>query len=403
MSGSEVQWSDDLLDRRVLVLVGSGGVGKTTMSAAIGLHAARAGRRVLVLTIDPARRLADALGLEAIGNAEAAVALNHASLPEAAAGGSLHAMMLDTEGAFDELVARLATDERRARAVQENRIYRHIIDSLAGAQEYLAGEKIFEAASSGRYDLVVLDTPPTANALEFLDASRRLVRLLDDRVYRWLLPTATAGGTGKTGRSAPGLMDRLLSAPSNVAKAILARVFGERFVGDLEEFFLVMHGLHSEVRRRSEEVQRLLRDPAKTSFLLVTAPIPSVTDNAVFFHQQIRERGYPFSGFIINRVHPAPSDEALALARDPAALATALAELATPHTGSTGVMDSALIAALLNNSEQMASLARRDGQTIDRLRSRMAATAPMTLVPRLAGAIHDLPGLAGVGQHIFDA
>lgn len=384
-------WSDDLLDRRVVVLVGSGGVGKTTASAAIGLHAARQGRKVLVLTIDPARRLADALGLEAIGNAETEVSLTHDDLPAPEKGGSLHAMMLDTEGAFDDLVARLSTDEARARAVQENRIYRHIIDSLAGAQEYLAGEKIFDAASSGRYDLVVLDTPPTANALDFLDASRRLVRLLDDRVYRWLLPTATEGPG-----SSRGLVDRLLRAPSNVAKAILAKVFGERFVDDLEEFFLVMHGIHSEVRRRSEDVQRLLRDPSKTSFLLVTAPIPSVTDNAVFFHQQIRERGYPFAGFIINRVHPSPAPAALE--HDAASLAAALADL----PGAAAVTDlEGLCAGLVANAQRMAGLARQDRATIDRLRTRMAATAPMTLVPRLAGAIHDLPGLAAVGEHVF--
>ncbi len=400
MSRATEDWTERLIDQRVVVLVGSGGVGKTTTSAAIGLHAARRGRRVLVLTIDPARRLADALGLEAIGNAETQVALDHAALPDAVEGGSMHAMMLDTEGAFDDLVSRLASDPGRAKAVQDNRIYRHIIDSLAGAQEYLAGEKIFDAASSGRYDLVVLDTPPTANALEFLDASRRLVRLLDDRVYRWLLPTATDGGAG------PGLVDRLLRAPSNVAKAILARVFGERFVDDLEEFFLVMQGIHSEVRRRSEDVQRLLRDPAKTSFLLVTAPISSVTDNAVFFHDQIRTRGYPFAGFIINRVHPSPASEALE--HTPASLASALSKLrsqggdAKPGAPGTSSDDlTALSEALLANATRMSNLADRDRTTIERLRKRMTATAPTTLVPRLAGAIHDLPGLASVGDHIF--
>jgi anion-transporting ArsA/GET3 family ATPase len=391
---------DKLLQQQVIVLVGSGGVGKTTASAAIGLHAARQGRKVLVLTIDPARRLADALGLKAIGNAETEVALTHEDLPAPADGGSLHAMMLDTEGAFDELVSRLATTPESAKAVQENRIYRHIIDSLAGAQEYLAGEKIFDAASSGRYDLVVLDTPPTANALDFLDASRRLVRLLDDRVYRWLLPTVSK----KDGKRRAGLVDRLLRAPSNVAKAILARVFGERFVGDLEEFFLVMHGIHREVRRRSEDVQRLLKDPAKTSFLLVTAPIPTVTDNAVFFHSQIRERGYPFAGFILNRVHPAPADAALALSAGAIAdgLATSL-ERAGSADGSTDepLTPSALAQALHENVQRMADLAARDRETIAELRGRMAATAPMTLVPRLSGAIHDLPGLASVGAHIF--
>lgn len=387
MSVSTPSWGADLLDRSVVALVGSGGVGKTTTSAAIGLHAARAGRRVLVLTIDPARRLADALGLEAICNAETSVALTHEGLPPPQPGGSLHAMMLDTEGAFDELVSRLASDPERARAVQENRIYRHIIDSLAGAQEYLAGEKIYDAASSGRYDLVVLDTPPTANALDFLDASRRLVRLLDDRVYRWLLPTA-GGGPGR-------LVDKLLRAPSNVAKALLARVFGERFVGDLEEFFLVMQGIHAEVRQRSENVQRLLRDPRKTSFILVTAPIPSVANNAVFFHEEIRKRGFPFAGFIVNRVHPTPSSEALALSGEDIQSALEALDASTPSAD--------LGEALRENAARMSQLAARDRQTISALRTRMLATAPMTRVPRLGGAIHDVRGLALIAEHIFTA
>ena len=385
MNASKPAWGADLADRKVVALVGSGGVGKTTTSAAIGLHAARAGRRVLVLTIDPARRLADALGLEAIGNAETPVELDHEGLPAPSPGGSLHAMMLDTEGAFDELVSRLASDPERARAVQENRIYRHIIDSLAGAQEYLAGEKIYDAASSGRYDLVVLDTPPTANALEFLDASRRLVRLLDDRVYRWLLPTAS----GEPGR----LVDKLLRAPSNVAKALLAKVFGERFVGDLEEFFLVMQGIHAEVRQRSENVQRLLRDPGKTSFILVTAPIPSVASDAVFFHDQIRKRGFPFAGFIVNRVHPTPSADALALSGEDIQSALEALNAAAPSPG--------LGEALRQNAARMSDLAARDRRTIAALRKRMLATAPMTRVPRLGGSIHDVRGLARIAEHIF--
>ena len=352
MSVSTPSWGADLLDRTVVALVGSGGVGKTTTSAAIGLHAARAGRRVLVLTIDPARRLADALGLEAIGNAETPVELTHEGLPTPRPGGSLHAMMLDTEGAFDELVSRLASDPERARAVQENRIYRHIIDSLAGAQEYLAGEKIY-----------------------------------DDRVYRWLLPTA-GGGPGR-------LVDKLLRAPSNVAKALLARVFGERFVGDLEEFFLVMQGIHAEVRQRSENVQRLLRDPRKTAFILVTAPIPSVANNAVFFHEQIRKRGFPFAGFIVNRVHPTPSSDALAMSGEDIQSALEALDAPAPSAG--------LGEALGENAARMSKLAARDRQTISALRTRMLATAPMTRVPRLGGAIHDVRGLALIAEHIFTA
>jgi anion-transporting ArsA/GET3 family ATPase len=191
------------------------------------------------------------------------------------------------------------------------------------------------------------------------------------------------------------LVDKILRAPSNVAKALLAKVFGERFVDDLEEFFLVMQGIHAEVRQRSENVQRLLRDPQKTSFLLVTAPIPSVAKSAVFFHDQIRKRGFPFAGFIVNRVHPTPSADALALSGEDIQSALEALDAPAPSAGLGG--------ALMENAARMSELAARDRRTISALRARMIGSAPMTRVPRLGGAIHDVLGLALIAEHIFTA
>ena len=395
MSQPVAGWLASLLDRRVLVMVGSGGVGKTTTSAAVAVEAALSGRRVLVLTIDPAKRLADALGLQAVGNQETEIPLDGLRDDEGEGdgqeGGSLYAMMLDTEAAFDDLVARLASDSRMAKAVRDNRIYRHLVQSLAGAQEYLAGEKIFDATQSGRFDLVVLDTPPTSNALDFLDASKRLVRLFDDRVYRWLLPTE---GTARA-----RLFDRLLRAPSNVVKRLLAKVFGERFVVDLEEFFVVIHGIHSEVRHRSEEVQRLLRS-RDTAFLLVTSPLATVVDEALYFHKQIRRRGYPFAGFVVNRIHP-PVDAAT-LATEEAELYD-LARDALPGDAPAEAVLRSVVAALRNNLMLMDQLAERDRVTVEALRARMGGDTPVRLVPKLPDDVHDLEGLRLLGHHLFGA
>jgi len=373
-------WLSELLDRRVVVLVGSGGVGKTTTAAALGVAAAEAGRRVLVLTIDPARRLADALGLQSVGNQETPISLGE-SCP-----GSLHATMLDTAAAFEDLLGRTARDSAMAAAVRENRVYRHLLESLAGAQEYLAGEKIYDAA--GRYDLVVLDTPPTANALDFLDASGRIVRLFDDRVFRWLLPADEDGSTG--------LVRRLLRAPSNAVKRLLARLFGQQFVEDLAEFFLVIAGIHTHVRERSEKVQELFRSEDAT-FVLVTGPLASVVEEALFFRRQIRHRGYRLAGFVVNRVHP-PVDAAT-LAAGPDQLRGLAAEALEDEVPEDALR--ALAAALHDNLALMASVARRDQEAVVSLRQRMGRETPVALVPRLADEIHDLRGLRRVGGHLL--
>ena len=374
----------ELKTKRLLVLLGSGGVGKTTTSAALALEAALTGLRVLVLTIDPAKRLADALGLESVGNHETEIPLDQlAGRPEGSPG-TLHAMMLDTEAAFEDLVARLADSSRVADTIRENRVYRHIIDSLAGAQEYLAGEKIYDATASGRFDLVVLDTPPTANALEFLEASGRIARFLDDRVFRWLLPTE--------GGSRAHLVQRLLRAPSGVVKLLLAKVFGERFGRDMEEFFLAFQGMHREIRRRAEAVQRLLRSD-DTAFLLVTAPTREVVDEAVFFWQQIRERELPFGGFIVNRVHLPAGDDLLEA--DPEELHRAATRAVGDSPGLRPVLQ-----ALRDNLGLMEGLAQRDREAVEALLARSGGEAKMALIPRLAEDIHDLQGLRLVGAHL---
>jgi anion-transporting ArsA/GET3 family ATPase len=258
--------------RRLIVCVGSGGVGKTTVAATIGLRAAREGRRVLVLTIDPARRLANALGLRRFGNEEARIDLNGAR-------GELWAMMLDTRTTFDSLIGRVAPNVETRDRILGNDIYRNISDSFAGSQEYMATEQVYDVVSGGRYDLVVLDTPPVKNALDFLEAPGRLARFLDRRIMRWFL----------TPYDEARVFGRLLMGTSAVVFRLLGYVFGKEFLGDLSEFFVSFKDLYDGFRERHEAVVRLFHDP-QTAFLVVCAPDQPSSEVACFFLDELGER-----------------------------------------------------------------------------------------------------------------
>ncbi len=349
-----------LEDKRVLVVAGSGGVGKTTASAALALGLAVAGKRAAVITIDPAQRLATALGVERLGNEPHRVALD--------APGELWAMQLDAKRTFDDLVGRLAPDARTRDEVLGNRIYRELSSAVAGSQEFTAVAKLFELDRDGGFDVLVLDTPPSRNALDFLDAPDRLVGFLEGRTLRLLLaPT--------------GLAARLVGRGSGAALAVLRRLTGVELLEDLGAFLRALGGLVDGFRQRAAGVKGLLTDPA-TTFLIVSSPEREAVEEAIFFRGRLREARMPFGGLIVNRVHHAPADGA-----DPAAVSAEL----------EGELGERLAAKVAEVAADAAVLAARDAAAVERLRAALDDPEAV-IVPELDEDVHDVDALRRVAN-----
>ena len=273
----------DWLERKeVCICCGSGGVGKTTTSAAIALGMAARGKKVAVLTIDPAKRLANSLGLPELGNEERRV--------KADVDGELWAMMLDPKRTFDEIVEWHAPDERTRDAVLSNPIYQELSNAVAGSQEYMAMEKLHELHQEGRYDLLVLDTP-TRNALDFIDAPRKLAAFIDSRTLQMF---TTPGALGL----------RVLGRGSGMVFSVLKRATGLDLLQDLSTFFSSFAGMTEGFREQAEHVNALLAD-SRSAFVLVTSPRADAVEEAGWFHHRLLEAGLPFAGVVANRVRPA--------------------------------------------------------------------------------------------------
>ena len=272
----------------VIVCCGSGGVGKTTTAAVIALHAALQGRKTVVVTIDPARRLADALGLDGLTNEPAQIP----GLPEGS--GEMWAMMLDTKATFDGLVRRYASDSNQTEQILENSFYRNISTSLSGTQEYMASEKLYELAIESDYDLVVVDTPPTRNALDFLEAPRRLAKFLDHRIYKVLmLPTR-------------GIVKAVNVAAQTLLRSI-SKVVGTEVIADAIAFFGAFEGMEQGFKERAAEVDSLLSQP-DTAFILIASPHADTMAEAQFFAARLRELKITVRALIINRMQPSFGD-----------------------------------------------------------------------------------------------
>ncbi len=341
--------------KRMVICAGSGGVGKTTTAAAVALGLAESGLKVAVVTIDPARRLANALGLSELSNEPTRV--------ECEADGELWAMMLDAKRTFDQLIEHLAPDEQTRDEVLENRIYQQLSTAVAGSQEFTAIAKLYELDASGSWDVLVLDTPPARNALDFLDAPGRLSRFFQGRAIRIFLKPAGLFGRG-----------------TGLVFGVMRRITGVDLLRDLSAFFHALSGMIDAFTERARRVGALLEDPA-TTFLIVTAPRHDPVEEAIFFHRKLREAGMPFGGLVVNRVHQPPSDE---LPQDVAeSLGPKLAERVNAATG------------------QLAALASRDAANVERLRSSLG-DPPTLVVPELEDDVHDLEGLVRVRSHLFD-
>lgn len=370
---------EEFLDsRKVVVVCGSGGVGKTTTSAALALGMARRGRRACVLTIDPARRLATALGLDELGDDAHEIELG----PDAS--GQLFAMTLDAKRTFDQLVDAYAPSTQARDRILKNRIYGELSRAVAGSQEYMAMEKLYELHESGQYDLLVLDTPPTQHALEFLEAPGRITRFVEGRALRTFLD----GGIS-AGRSG---LRRLVSA-SRIVWSSVERVSGVGLLAELSEFFVAFDGMYDGFRERAGAVQGLLEHP-DTVFLVVTSPEREPIDEAVSFWRKLVERELLFGGVLVNRVHTAASvscggglDSLIAAAR---------ADLER-----AGLEDD-LVNRVVEAFERHENLARRDSANINALAGRLGAE-PLLEVPHLDGAVNDLAGLDRLDEHLFSA
>lgn len=375
-------------DKKLIVCVGAGGVGKTTTAASLALRAALSGRRALVLTIDPAKRLANALGLDRIGSVATGIDLGGRAAP----GGALDAMMLDPRATLDDVVRRVSPSAQVRDALFANRIYRHIAGSFSGSQEYMASEQLYDVALSGRYDLVVLDTPPVKNALDFLDSPGRLTRFLDGQVIKWFLA-----------HEEQGMGRRLLASTSAVVYGLLGHVFGREFLDELAAFFRLFGELVDGFRVRHEAVARMFGAPT-TAFVVVSAPTESAAEVAGYFFEELRARRIPAAALVVNQVHALPIEPVDVVAT----IGDAVVSEVRSHTGEGSASDAKerltreVLRHLAEAHAQLRDVARDERARVQALRARAGVSVPAVVVPRVRGEVHDLDGLVGLHRALFD-
>ncbi len=374
------------LDRRVVVCVGCGGVGKTTVAAAIALEAARQGRRALVLTIDPARRLADALGVEALGNQPEPLPREVLGALGVPAQGALSALMLDMKRTFDDLVERFAESPEARDRVLANPIYRHVSDALAGSIEYSAMEKVYELSRSEEFDTLVVDTPPSQHALDFLDAPGRLLEFLDSRLVQiWIHPAMAAGRLGF----------RWFQWGTRRALALIERITGIGFLEDVSEFLLAFEHMSEGFRDRAHRVRALLLGP-ETAFVLVAGPESESVKQAQRFLERLQEGDVRVAGVVANRVRLWPDPDSPpsvdATDEDLAALASAL-----QRQEGEGFPAQRAARAAVDAASRYAGLVRRDAEALLALRGNAQQRGSFfRVVPEQRADVHDLTGLARV-------
>jgi anion-transporting ArsA/GET3 family ATPase len=350
------------------VCAGSGGVGKTTTAAALAMGAAAEGAKVAVVTIDPARRLANSLGLQELGNEPRLIEPERFAEHGVEMRGELWALMLDAKRTFDELIEHLAPDARTRDEVLSNRIYAQLSNAVAGSQEFTAIAKLYDLDAGGEFDLLVLDTPPSRNALDFLDAPQRLTGFFQGRALRVFLRPAGIGG-------------RIIGRGTGVAFGLLRRVTGVDLMEDLSVFFRALGGMIDGFAARADRVSALLADPG-TTFLIVTSPQHDPIEEAIFFHRKLREAGMPFGGVVVNRLHTPPGLNG---------------ELPTELVAELGER---LAGRVATSARELAALAERDAANVAHLRERLG-NPPLVIVPERQDDVHDVEGLAHVRAHLW--
>jgi len=360
-------------DMRVLVCVGSGGVGKTTIAALLGLHAARIGKRTLVITIDPARRLANSLGLDELLHEPRPLGpevLERAGLPASA---QIDAMMLDLSAAWDDMVARISGEGEATRRVLDNRFYRYLSRELAGAQEFIACEALYTLAEERGYDLVVLDTPPTQNALDFLEAPNRILGFLDHEGMRHF--------TSRSPSAARKLGLRFLDGAAGAASSVLSRFTGAELLDEIAEFLYLLRHMYQPLIERTRGFEELLRAD-NTRFCIVTSPATGPLSEAAFFHEQLVQRELPVGALIVNRVMPAPSD---AVSELDGSEVTALLQGADLDDTRRAELADATLRVIAEHT----ALAERDERALSERLAEAARDVTVVRVPQLAHDVHD--------------
>jgi anion-transporting ArsA/GET3 family ATPase len=357
--------------KRVCVCAGAGGVGKTTTSAVVALGMAARGLRVAVVTIDPARRLAGALGLEELENQPRQVPPERLQAHGLEVEGELWAMMLDSKRTFDELIERLASTPERAEEIKANRVYRELSTAVSGSQEFTAVSKLYELTQEQDFDLLVLDTPPSRSALDFFDAPGRLTSFLEGRALKaFLRPT--------------GLGMRVLGVGAAPLLGGLSRITGIDLIADLTAFFGLLGDMTENFSARAREVETLLHAP-ETAFLLITSAQRAPIDEGIWFRRTLISSGLPFAGVVVNRFH-----HDLGGSLDPGELLDGLTKLLRPP----------LAEQVLENWRDYHVLAARDQANVERLAAELDEE-PLLLVPQLDGDVHDVAGLVRVHRYLF--
>ncbi len=369
-----------LASREIVVACGPGGVGKTTTAAAAAaLSAAYQGGRVLVVTVDPARRLADALGLTGLGNEERRVDDDTFRRAGVRPRGELWAAMLDTKKSWDDLVARHAPDQRTRDQILANPLYRNIAGRFVQSHDYIAMERLYELHAEGRYDLVVVDTPPTRNALDFLDAPQRMAEFFSSRLLRWLIVPYRS---------------RLMNAASRPFYQVADRILGTQFLADIAEFFILFQTMYEGFVERAESVQRLLSD-RRTTFMVVCTLEPIPVREAEFFARELSDRGLHLGAIVVNKVLPSyfrqPANVKLA-----DAMGERAAELAQPWPD--GDVTERVLREVSESFCNFSVVARRQAEQQAEL---SAGPDVVASVPYLDHDVTDLKGLLSLAEHLW--
>ena len=369
----------DIVDHKeVIVCAGSGGVGKTTTAAAIAMRAAIEGKKAVVLTIDPAKRLASSLGLKELSSEPSKVSLRKFTAAGVKPQGELFAMMLDTKTTFDKVVIQYAPTPEQADRIIANRFYKNISGTLSGTQEYMAMEKLYELHADGGYDVIVIDTPPTRNALDFLDAPRRMTDFFESRVLRWFLIPYLKAGSG---------VFRIANVAANAFLKVVTRIVGAEVLQDTAEFFGNLEGMYDGFKQRARDVSALLKSDA-TSFVVVTSPAADSVSEATFFASRLNESGLPFGALVVNRVHPKMGEEIDVKPR----------QLTKLERGSE---DARLLAKLIDNHSAFMRVVLLEDRNLDAL-ARKIPRHKWVRVPYLEREAVDFPGLLAIGEQLFE-